>query len=199
MVEFDAYGFKKSDEKFKRNRNAEDIRYRKVQLVTFEKRLIQTLPQDCELCFHGTPIWNAEQIIKSGNISALIDRIGEKENVLPNPGKISVSTIKNLWFTIKYHTELYNYDYPAGCIFVIMPNGKDEIKSSQEENIINNVYFEKHPQRLKAIITTPENIDLVKQWIAQSELNIDTDVVVDFERFIINMKDKYQQETSKTI
>ncbi len=199
MVKFDGYGFKKNDEKFKRKRNAEDIRYRKIQLVNFEKKLKQIMPKDCELCFHGTPIWNAEEIIKSGNISALIDRIGASNHVLNSPGKISVSTINNLWFTIKHHADLYNYDYPAGCIFVITPDNEKEIKSAHEKNEINNVYFDKQPQRLKAIITTPENVVLVKSWINQSKLKIDDNIVVDYNQFVINIQDEYQQSTSNTI
>ena len=119
MTDFDEYGNKKDDVSFKRPANKEDIKYRKTVQVTFEKRLKEIVGKDFELCFHGTPIWNAIEIVKSGNITALIDRVGAGEYVIPNPGKISVSTINNIWFTLKYHTDLYNYNYPAGCIFVI--------------------------------------------------------------------------------
>ncbi|MBQ8522418.1 MAG: hypothetical protein IJ458_01995 [Clostridia bacterium] len=192
MIEFDKYGFKKDDISFKRLASKDDIKYRKIVQVTFEKRLKEVLEKDCTLCFHGTPIWNAKEIIKSGNITSLIDRIGPKENVIPNPGKISVSTINNLWFTIKYHADLFNYDYPAGCVFVIQPKDEDEIKSSRENNEINNIYFDKQPERLKAIITTPENINLVRSWIDESNLKINNQIVVDYDEFIINIKNEYQ-------
>lgn len=192
MTEFDEYGNKKNDTKFKRPSNKEDIKYRKIIQVTFEKRLQEVVDENCTLCFHGTPIWNAKEIIKSGNISALIDRVGSGENVLHMPGQISVSTINNLWFTLKYHADLFNYDYPAGCIFVIEPKNEEEIKSSREKNYINNIDFEENPERIKYIITTPENIELVKKWINESGLKINSNIVVDYDEVITNMHNEYQ-------
>lgn len=199
MVEFDEYGNKKQDEKYRRESNNADIRYRKIVQVTFEKELKKALPEDCTLCFHGTPIWNAKEILQSGNISALIDRVGARENVLPMPGQISVSTINNLWFTIKYHADLFDYNYPAGCIFVITPKDEQEIKSSREENTINNIYFAKEPERLKAIITTPENIEIVKTWVADSKLNINCNIVMDYEHFIKYIQQEYDVNKSLTV
>ncbi len=190
MIEFDEYGLKKDNISYKRERNKEDIRYRKIAISTFEKELKKGLSLDSDLCFHGTPIWNAKEIIKSGNISALIDRVGPQKDVLPMPGQINVSTINNLWFTIKYHSDLFNYDYPAGCIFVIKPKDEQEIKSSREKNVIGNVYFDKNPERLVAIITTPENIELVKTWIKEGKLLISPEIVVDYNQFIENVKTK---------
>lgn len=184
MIEFDEYGNKKNNLTFKRPRNMEDVKYRKIAQVTFEKKLKEIVGENCTLCFHGTPIWNAKEIINSGNITSLIDRVGPDKNILSTPGKISVSTINNLWFTIKYHADLFNYDYPAGCIFVIKPKNKDEIKSSTENNVINNICFDKQPERLIAIITTPENIEIVKGWINNSKLKINPNIVVDFNEFI---------------
>ncbi|MFQ6724456.1 MAG: hypothetical protein ACLRFE_03920 [Clostridia bacterium] len=183
MVEFDKYGNKTSDESFKRDIDKQDVAYRKKVKLTFEKRLKDILPQNYNLCFHGTPIWNCKQILKSGNISSLADRVGERENILPIHNKIYVSTINNLWFTIRYHADLSNYNYPAGCIFVIEPKD-DEIKSSKHQNIINNIYFDKEPKRLKNIITTPENIDLVKSWVMESGLKINDSIVVNYEQFL---------------
>lgn len=197
MVKFDKYGNKVDDKNFKRPSNKEDIKYRKTILLTFEKRLKQELSEDCTLCFHGTPIWNAKQIIESGNISALIDREGCGENVLPMPGQISVSTINNIWFTIKYHADLYNYNYPAGCVFVIEPKNEEEITSSREHNVIRNIYFDKEPERLKAIITTHENVEVVKAWVKASGFNICSDIVVDYDEFILfaqNIFEKPQEQ-----
>ncbi|MBQ7798621.1 MAG: hypothetical protein IJ371_05810, partial [Clostridia bacterium] len=145
------------------------------------------------------PIWNAKEILQSGNISALIDRIGEGENVLPMPGQICVLTMNNLWFTIKYHADLYNYNYPAGCIFVIKPKDKKEIKSSREENTISNIYFDREPERLKAIITTSENIGRVKTWIKESKLNINANIVVDYNEFLIQVSKYYDNKQGNFI
>ena len=199
MTEFDEYGFKKNDISYKRPINKQDVRYRKIVQVTFEKRLKEVIPDDCTLCFHGTPIWNAKEIIQSGNISALVDRVGQGDNIIPNPGKISVSTIHNVWFTIKNHADLWNYEYPAGCIFVVKPRDKEEIRSSTEENIINNIYFTQDPERLTAIITTPENIELVKKWLEESSLKINSNIVVDYDEFVRIMTDEYDKSKGVNI
>lgn len=176
---------------FQRPVNKDDLKYRRVQLATFESRLKDALPESCILCFHGTTIWNTQQILKSGIISAQIDREGAGEDVLDMPGKISVSTLHNVWFTIKEFADLTNYKYPAGCIFVIAPKNDDEIKTSQNNNYISNVDFKCEPERLKAIITTPENINNVSQWVADSNLNIKPSIVIDYDNFINQVKEYY--------
>jgi len=180
--------------KFKRLENKEDVKYRKRQKAFFENELKKVLPNDCDLCFHGTTIWNTEQIIKSGEISAQVDRVGLSKDVLNTPGQIYVSTINNVWYTIKYFADLWNYKYPAGCIFVIKPKSKKELKSAIDKNLIDNVDFKLNPKRLKAIITTPENIQNVRNWIKESKLKINTDAVVDYQQFINNIKSIYNFE-----
>ncbi|MBQ8615322.1 MAG: hypothetical protein IJ415_02010 [Clostridia bacterium] len=170
--------------KFLRSINKEDVKYRKIKRMTFEKELKMVLGDECLFCFHGTPIWNAQKILQSGNISAEIDRFGAGEDILNMPGQISVSTINNLWFTVQHHADLLNFKYPAGCIFVILPKNEEEIKSSREKNIIANVDFKQNPERLKAIITTPENVEKVKFWIKEYGLNVKTNIVVDYDEFI---------------
>lgn len=156
----------------------EDIKYRKIKRAMFDKLLKSVCVEDCNLCFHGTTIWNTEKILKSGNISS-------------QNSQISVSTVNNIWFTLKHFADLGNYNYPAGCIFVIEPADVQEIKSSTEHNLINNVYFDKVPERLKYIITTPENIKRVKQWLNESRLKIADDIVVDYDEFIEIAKEEY--------
>lgn len=179
---------------FKRPRIKEDIKYRRIKKITFEDDLKQVLPQDCDLCFHGTTIWNTEKILKSKNISAEIDRVGKNEDVLDMSGKISVTTINNIWFTLQGFADLDNFDYPAGCIFVMSPKNKEEIKSSKDKNIINNVDFGKEPNRLKAIITTPENIQRVKTWLEESDLNISDNIVFDYDNFITHCVKLYKSQ-----
>lgn len=169
---------------FKRPRSWKDVRYRKIQSLKFEDNLKKELDETSDFCFHGTPIWNAEKILKSKNISAEVDRIGKTKDGLDISGYIYVSTMKNLWFTVKNHSDLLNFDYPAGCIFVLKPKDKDDIQSAQAQNIIKNIDFEKNPKILKAIITTPENIDRVKNWVKDSGIDVETDIVMDYEDFL---------------
>lgn len=185
----DQFNIKKDPTKsFKRPRSLIDVRYRKIQSLKFEDNLKRELDETSDLCFHGTPIWNAEQIIKSKNISAEVDRVGKKEDGLDISGYIYVSTMKNLWFTVKNHSDLLNFDYPAGCIFVIKPKDKIDIKTAETNNIIKNIDFATDPERLKAIITTPENIERVKNWVKESGIDIAEDIVMDYEDFINYVK-----------
>lgn len=185
--------------KFERTSNPEDMRYRKIQKATFAEKLEKILPKETPLCFHGTPIWNAKEIISSGNISAEIDRKGAGEEVLDMPGKISVSTIENLWFTVKQFADLANFKYPAGCIFVITPKDEKEFLSAKTHKIINNVDFAKEPERLQNIITTPENIEKVKGWLAESGLEIDENIVVDYEGYLKNTQKEFDKTDEKTL
>ena len=166
--------------KYYRPEIPEDVKYRKIQKLTYENKLKQLLQDDCCLCFHGTTIWNAKSILESGEITARIDREGEGEGVLNTPGKIYVSTINNLWFTVNHHADLGNYKYPAGCVFVIKPTSEEEYNSAKESNLISNVDFKKFPNILKAIITTPENIDKVKSWLQSSGIDVNPDIVKDY-------------------
>lgn len=187
-MESDKYGIKVNDNTFKRTPIKDEIRYRKIKRLTFEKDLQQVLPSDCELCFHGTPIWNTQKILQSGNISSMADKPSKDED------KIYVTTIEKVWFTIRHFADLGNYAYPAGCIFVLTPKDEEEIKSSREQNKINSVNFECECDRLKAIITTPENLKLVKQWVKQSGLNIDESIVVDYDEFLLWAKNYYTNQ-----
>lgn len=176
---------------FCRPEMTEDVKYRKIQKVTFEDKLKRSLPQDCDFCFHGTTIWNTKSIIDSGEISAQIDREGQSEEVLNTPGQIYVSTINNLWFTVKHYADLSNYKYPAGCIFVISPKTQEEYNSAREHNLIANVSLKNEPQRIKAIITTPENISRVQNWIESRKLNISSNIVIDYNQSIEVLKKVY--------
>ncbi|MBQ9795914.1 MAG: hypothetical protein IJW36_03040 [Clostridia bacterium] len=196
----DQFNIKKDEtNKFLRPINAEDVRYRRIKRMKFEDELKNVLDENCELCFHGTTIWNTEKIISSGNISAEIDRFKEKEDALQTAGKIYVSTMQNLWFTVQHHADLLNFKYPAGCIFVISPTDEEEINSSRKNNLINNVDFIVNPNRLKAIITTPENIEMVKEWMHNSKIECDENIVMDYDAFIVFANTLPAKESKETV
>ena len=99
--------------KFLRPEDKDDVRYRKLKKMNFESELKNVLPEDCNLCFHGTTIWNAEKILESGEISSRMDREGYDSELTNSPSVISVTTLNNVWFTIKNFADLHNYKYPA--------------------------------------------------------------------------------------
>ena len=169
---------------FRRPALPEDMRYRRIQKATFAEKMEKLLPKEKPLCFHGTPIWNAQEILRSGNISAEIDRKGAGKDILNMSGTISVTTVADLWWTVKEFADLANFNYPAGCIFVLEPKNESEFNSAKQHKTIENVNLISDSKRLKNIITTPENLERVRGWISKSELNLDPKIVVDYDSFL---------------
>ena len=148
----------------------EDKAYRLRQYNEFPKLINQNVPEDLHLCFHGCPIDAAMHIIEDGEISSSVDRIGA-ETSYDVSGQVSVTTKDNIYITVEGYSGLTEMEYPAGCIFAIMPKDEDEIKSS-ESLLIGNVNFKENPERLYSIITTPENIERVSKWAEQSGIDL---------------------------
>lgn len=178
---------KDPSQKFKRPRNTEDIKYRRMISMNYENLLKSTLSEDCDYCFHGTPIWNAIKIITSKQITAEIDRNKETPEPTNKSGFISVTTIKNVWFTIKQFTDLSNFDYPAGVIFVLKAKNYDEFKYAQNTNTIHNVNFSQNPEQLQFIITSPESKQIIKD-IIENTSSLPSNILVTFEEFLDQIK-----------
>lgn len=76
---------------------------------------------------------------------------------------------------------------PAGCIFVVLPKD-DNDRESGESLLMGNVNFKEEPSRLYAIITTPENINMVSKWCKEN--NVDSGKVYDYDSFALLFKQK---------
>ena len=167
---------------FLRPSSQEDMNYRLKQYSEFSKQVKSVVPDDLYLCFHGCPIYAAKHIIEDGEISSSVDRIGS-ETSYDVSDQVSVTTKNTIETTVQGYTGLTgNYNLPAGCIFVILPKDESEIKSSETSMLIGNVSFKENPERLYAIITTPENIERVTEWVENA--NMDVSKIHDFEGFI---------------
>ena len=161
-----ALGLIESQLEFLRPSSQDDMEYRLKQYNEFSKQIKAVVPDDLHLCFHGCPIYAAKHIIEDGEISSSVDRVG-----------LSTS------YDVQGYAGLTgNYNLPAGCIFVILPQDENEIKTSESSMLIGNVSFRENPERLYSIITTPENIEVVTKWAEKA--NIDISKIHDFEGFI---------------
>ena len=168
--------------KFMRPQALEDANYRKRQLGEFEDMIKKILPESTHFLFHGTPIYNAEKILKTGYIVSGKDlwHIPTSGN---KSGEISVTTKKN------FHTTLLGYSgltsthlfLPAGVIFVLRPKDEAEYQIAEQDCQIHNVHFKDNPQRLFGVITTPENKEQVQCWMKQFGHN---QPVFDYDGFI---------------
>ena len=107
-----------------------------------------------------------------------------------------MTTLNNVWFTIKNFADLHNYKYPAGCIFVLEAN-QEELVSARERNEIPNVDLIDSPDKLRAIITTPENIDRVRLWLQESPINCSEGVVMDYDEVLEYFSSQYSKVIDK--
>lgn len=168
--------------KFIRANDPEDVEYRKRQLETFCIRLQSLITETSELRFHGTPIYFAEEIIRHGNISSTADRFGGYIRSTDLPGEISVSDINKLSRTLDFFMDMTAYDrcLPCGCLFVL--RGNDQSAEQREASVMNAVDFFEDPDRLAAVVTTPENQKRVKCWMKISDLP--DELVCTFDEFL---------------
>ncbi len=148
---------------FFRPSNEEDIAYRLRQYEEFSKIIKNIVPNDIPLRFHGCPINAAKHILEDGEISSSVDRIGI-ESSYDVSDQVSVTTKDTVETTVQGYAGLIglNYNMPAGCIFVVLP--KDELDAKAGESMLmGNISFKESPERLVAIITTPENLQRVSR------------------------------------
>ena len=189
MLRDKEYELKAYEEKssFLREPTKEDISYRWQQCEGFSQKVAQYADENEMLCFHGTDIFGAKHIIESGKISSGADRLGHATSFDP-PGKISVTNKDTVDTSVKNYMSLIgDFLYPAGCLFVVKPKDKPEYdKLSSSGWMIDNVDFKENPDRLVAIVTTPENIERVSQWAGKG--GIDSSKVMLFEKFVERCK-----------
>ena len=62
----------------------------------------------------------------------------------------------------------YHWCLPCGCLFVL--SGAGQTEEQKRASVMPSVNFLEEPERLKGIVTTPENIKRVKKWTEQSGL-----------------------------
>lgn len=171
-----------------RPNSPEDVEYRDMQGKEFEKKLQSVISPNLDLRFHGTPIYFAEQIIKSGEITSSADRHDGYISSTDLPGEISASTPQTIGRTIGFFSDIYAYvrSLPAGCIFALQPKDKEDAELGVD--ILHSVDFKKNPEQLFGIFTTSENIERVKGWMQDAQMN--PDMVYTFEGFLREVEEK---------
>lgn len=172
--------------KFIRPNSSDDIEYRNRQLNSFTDKLKEILPGDLDIRFHGTPVYFAEEILKSGTISSSADRFDGYVKSTDDRGEISVSDINSLSRTVNYFLDVtaYHRCLPCGCLFVLNADGQSQEQKGR--SVMNSIDFKQEPERLYAIVTTPENIEKVKGWLFDSHMSMD--LAYTFDGFIKKME-----------
>lgn len=174
---------------FIRPNSLEDIAYREKQISEFSHKTERILPDFELLVFHGTPIYNAQKIIQSGQILSGKDLWGFATSGDP-AGQFSVTTKDNIRNTILGHSDLSAFIVflPAGVIFTIYAKDKQEYQMAQKEGHISNINFKEDPKRIHSLITTPENLKRVREWLDQNSFDYP---VRDYDGFIIRAQRKF--------
>ena len=80
--------------KFIRPNTSADIEYRNKQRREFTAKLQTIISRNLDLRFHGTPIYYAEQIIRTGGITSTADRYNGYISSTDASGEISASTVE---------------------------------------------------------------------------------------------------------
>lgn len=167
--------------KFMRPSREEDIAYRNRQYNEFANKISALVPEDLPLRFHGCPIYAAEKIIQSGEISSSADRLGVGTSY-DGAGQISVTSKDNLHITTQGYTDLIgDYSLPAGCVFVLTPNDLAD-EETGEHQMMDSVSFKSDPSRLVAVISTPENTETIRGWLQNNDLDVQK--ATDFDGFV---------------
>jgi len=165
---------------FARPKDAKDMEYRSKQYDQFPDLIKQIVPDDLPLRFHGCPITAAKHIIEDGEISSSVDRLGVATSY-DVEDQVSVTTKKTVETTVKGYAGLVgNETMPAGCIFVILPRDEADARSG-ESMLMGNISFRENSERLVSIISTPENLPRLTQWLEES--GIDVSKLCDYDGF----------------
>jgi hypothetical protein len=150
-------------------KNDKDKVYRRNVGEKFATIIKQTIPDNFPIVFHGTGyIGTVKQIIKSGGLFTPEEK-GESPTSFAM--LIDVTYKNNIKTSLQFADTTEPY-MPYGALFAFSPqdNEIDHVISTGESgevlNGVNGVNFRNNPDRLYAIITTPENIDRVKKWCA---------------------------------
>ena len=152
----------------------------------FPDEFYKRINKDSLICFHGCKnIWAVGEIIKSCEISSGYYRLGFATS-FDNENEISATNVKDSVVAIRYYSGLKNpTTLPAGALFAIKPKNKNEVITSSSFKLIRRIDLFNNPERLVAIITTKENIDLVKSWLKDSIF--DEDIAYTFEEILNNI------------
>lgn len=156
---------------FLRPSSEEDIAYRLRVMKELPAKILENTPPELPLRFHGAPIHVSRDIISSKGLSSSVDRLGIQTSY-DVADQVSVTTPESVRTTLDSYSGLMeeNFNVPAGCVFVVLPKSKEEADAGSSM-LMSNVSFDEHPEQLFAIMTSGENVEQVKKWAQENDIN----------------------------
>jgi hypothetical protein len=154
---------------FVRPNNDIDFEYRMKIQKEFPQIVKNLFPDGYPIVFHGTKnIGIVREILKSGGLFTPDQRGISMQS---QATQIDVTYKNNIRTTCDFAEPSPQSSLPFGAIFAFFPQ-KSEIdnvistneNSSQVSGGVEGVSFRNEPDRLYAIITTPENLERVQAW-----------------------------------
>ncbi len=160
---------------FMRPVDAKDMQARVKILKEFPRIVDSIFPDDLPIVFHGTNnIGTVREILKTGGLFTPEQRGVSLTSFAP---AIDVTYKKNIRVSCEFAEAGPDSFLPYGAIFAFKPQ-EDEIErvlstgdSTEVSQGVNGVNFVNEPKRLFGIITTPENIERVKDWCKQYSID----------------------------
>ena len=149
-------------------------------------KLIPTVPK---LYFHGTELHVAKHILADGKISS-----PESRGLFTYAGDRVFAAGAHKLNTAIMHAGR-SVAHPFGCIFAILPKSMEGKEYEPLTDEIGDVDFKADPDQLYAIITTPENIETVKQWATKG--GSDPNKVHTYDTFIQTLQQNIQGITNE--
>ena len=171
----------------------EDMEERKDIKLNYNEKIKKTIREDVPMVFHGVSYLGVvEEILKSGGLFTLEER---NMSIRSLANQIDVTQRGRIQTTLEFADPPGYYTLPYGAIFALMPLKEEEHKvlhtkeGSEVPGGIESINFREHPERLISIITTSENIDLIRSWC--EKYMIDPNLVLTHEQFLELCKEKY--------
>ena len=179
-------GKKQDKVSFMRPDNIDDLDIRESIKDNFAKKIDSIIPDGIPIVFHGRPnLGTIKKIIRDGGLTTPDER-GESFRSFAT--SIDVGTKKDLSTVLDFADPRIGSGFPYGAIFAFYPSENEKQKvletlGSEVDGGVESVSFRDNPERLMGIISTSENIQLLKSWC--EEYGIDPNKVFTHEAFLI--------------
>lgn len=182
---------RKREVDFIRPDNEQDIEYRKHIIDTIET-IAKTLDENSGDLAHSTSRANAESIIQNLSLSSSADRYDGYDASTDGKGRISVADYEGMVWSASYWLHTTSQHEPCGVMFILKENHEGDFDKSQHQ--MDSVDFKKNPEQLKFVLSSPENIDGLKQTMSKVGLN--PDIVITFEQYLEKIRQKDMDKSS---
>ena len=165
---------------FKRPEKAEDMEYRSKILSEIIPNISKALNDDSKYLFHSTSRSNAKGIIEGLELSSSADRYDGYDASTDGRGRISVADKDGLEWSATYWLHTTNPIEPCGVLFVLKENHESDFDKTQHQ--MDSIDFSKNPEQLQFVLSSPENMESLKQEMSKAGLN--PDLVITFDHFL---------------